>query len=27
MISITPIHLDLTDYRAIVDMKDWKFDF
>jgi 5'-nucleotidase len=27
MISITPIHLDLTDYRAIVEMKDWKFDF
>jgi 5'-nucleotidase len=27
MISITPIHLDLTDYRAVVDMKDWKFDF
>jgi 5'-nucleotidase len=27
MISITPIHLDLTDYRAIVDMKNWSFDF
>jgi 5'-nucleotidase len=27
MISITPIHLDLTDYRGIVDMKNWSFDF
>ena len=27
MISITPIHLDLTDYRAIVDMKNWDFGF
>ena len=27
MISVTPIHLDFTDYRAIVEMKDWKFDF
>jgi 5'-nucleotidase len=26
-ISITPIHLDLTDYKAIVDMKKWDFDF
>lgn len=27
MISITPIHLDLTDYRGIVDMKNWSFEF
>jgi 5'-nucleotidase len=27
MISITPIHLDLTDYRGIVDMKNWEFEF
>jgi len=27
MISVTPIHLDLTDYRAIVEMKSWRFDF
>ncbi len=26
-ISITPIHLDLTDYKTIVDMKKWDFDF
>jgi 5'-nucleotidase len=27
MISITPIHLDLTDYKTIVHMKNWEFDF
>ena len=23
MISVTPLHLDLTDYRRIVDMENW----
>jgi 5'-nucleotidase len=25
-VSITPLHLDLTDYRAIVDMERWRFE-
>lgn len=25
-VSITPLKLDLTDYRAIVDMERWRFD-
>ncbi len=26
-VSITPLHIDLTDYRAIVEMERWRFDF
>lgn len=26
MISITPLHLDLTNHRAIEQLKDWNFD-
>ena len=25
-VSLTPLHLDLTDYRAIVDMERWRFE-
>jgi 5'-nucleotidase len=25
-VSLTPLHLDLTDYRAIVDMDPWRFE-
>ena len=25
-VSLTPMHLDLTDYRAIVDMERWRFE-
>ena len=25
-VSMTPLHLDLTDYRAIVDMERWRFE-
>jgi 5'-nucleotidase len=26
MISVTPLHLDLTDYRTIVEMEAWRFE-
>jgi 5'-nucleotidase len=25
-VSLTPLHLDLTDYRAVVDMDHWRFE-
>jgi len=25
-VSVTPLHLDLTDYRAFVDMERWRFE-
>jgi 5'-nucleotidase len=25
-VSVTPLNLDLTDYRAIVDLERWRFD-
>lgn len=25
-VSLTPLHLDLTDYKAIVDMERWRFE-
>ncbi|MCX6350072.1 MAG: 5'/3'-nucleotidase SurE [Candidatus Aureabacteria bacterium] len=25
-ISITPLHFDMTDYRLLSELKDWKFD-
>jgi 5'-nucleotidase len=25
-VSLTPLHLDLTDYRSIVDMERWRFE-
>ncbi|HET6349255.1 MAG TPA: 5'/3'-nucleotidase SurE [Candidatus Krumholzibacteria bacterium] len=25
-VSVTPLHLDVTDYRAIVDMERWRFE-
>ena len=25
-VSVTPLHLDLTDYKAIVEMERWRFD-
>jgi 5'-nucleotidase len=25
-VSLTPLHLDLTDYRAVVDMERWKVE-
>ena len=25
-VSLTPLHLDLTDYRAVVDMEHWGFE-
>ncbi len=25
-VSVTPLHLDLTDYRAIVEMERWRFE-
>jgi 5'-nucleotidase len=25
LVSITPLHLDLTDYKSIVDMEKWRF--
>ena len=25
-VSLTPLHLDLTDFRAIVDMERWRFE-
>jgi 5'-nucleotidase len=25
-VSITPLHLDLTHYKAVVEMEQWRFD-
>jgi 5'-nucleotidase len=25
-VSVTPLHIDTTDYRAIVEMEQWRFD-
>jgi 5'-nucleotidase len=25
-VSVTPLHLDLTHYKAIVEMEKWRFD-
>jgi 5'-nucleotidase len=25
-VSVTPLHLDLTHYKAVVEMERWRFD-